>query len=579
MKITIAKTAGFCMGVRRAVELSLDASNSSNEPICSYGPLIHNPQVLALLGEKGMSVIDRIPESGYGTVLVRAHGIPPQVKIELAEAGFTVIDATCPRVIRVQTIIRKHAAKGHAVIIIGDDDHPEVVGLLGYAGERGYAVNSLDGLKRLPEFERAIVVAQTTQNTHFYDSIRHWITDHFPHYKIYNTICDSTEKRQAEVAQLAQNVDAMVVVGGYNSGNTQRMVEVAKESGTPAFHIESEADLDSDTMAGFDSVAITAGASTPNWVINTVHRRLETLPYDVEKSWRRFILPFQQALLYTNVYVALGAGGLTFAGTLLQGLGWYLPQMLIAFLYVLSMHTFNHLTGRKSDRYNDPERAEFYERNRAGLYGIAVVAGAAGLAIVLAMGAVPFIVLLIMSILGALYNVKVLPSGIAGNRRQALKDIPGSKTVLIGIAWGVVTVVLPSLTITGGISFVTVGVFFWVAGVVFVRTLFFDVLDRQGDRVVGQPTLPLMLGEKRTHQLLMFVSIAVVVLLLLITAVAGKFFLGLVIGSVTLMLPAVIAAHDRGAIAVGVRLSFLVESTFVMAGGVAVIGTVLGLAG
>lgn len=579
MKIAIAKTAGFCMGVRRAVELSLDASNSSNESICSYGPLIHNPQVLTLLEEKGVNVIGAIPEAGRGTVLVRAHGIPPQTKIRLAEAGFTVIDATCPRVIRVQTIIRKHAAKGYAVIIIGDEDHPEVVGLLGYAGAQGHVVNSLDGLKNLPEFERAIIVAQTTQNTHAFESIRSWTAGHFPHYKIYNTICDSTEKRQAEVALLAQSVDALVVVGGYDSGNTQRLAEVAKESGTPAFHIESEADLDSEVMAGFQSIGITAGASTPNWVINTVHRRLETLPYEVEKSWRRFILPFQQALLYTNVFVALGAGCLAFAGTLLQGLGWSLPQMLIAFLYVLSMHTFNHLTGRESDRYNDPERAEFYERNRGGLYGIAVAAGAAGLAIVLTMGTVSFVVLLIMSILGALYNVKLFPSGISDKRWQALKDIPGSKTVLIGIAWGVVTVVLPSLAFTDWNVFVALGVFLWVAGMVFVRTLFFEVLDRQGDRVVGQPTLPLMLGEKRTTRMLMSVSIGAVAVLLVTTALVGNFSLGLMIGLVSLMLPAVIVAHSRGTITVGMRLLLLIESTFVLAGGVAVVGALLGLVG
>ena len=131
MKITIAKTAGFCMGVRRAVDIVLDASNTTQERICTYGPLIHNPQVLEMLEEKGIPSIDKIPEKGEGTVLIRAHGVPPQDQEKLKQAGFTVIDATCPRVIRVQTIIRKHARKGYASIILGDRDHPEVRGLLG----------------------------------------------------------------------------------------------------------------------------------------------------------------------------------------------------------------------------------------------------------------------------------------------------------------------------------------------------------------------------------------------------------------------------------------------------------------
>ncbi|MCG8633824.1 MAG: 4-hydroxy-3-methylbut-2-enyl diphosphate reductase, partial [Desulfobacterales bacterium] len=138
MKISIAKTAGFCMGVRRAVDMVLDASNLSEEPIFTYGPLIHNPQVLDLLKGKGVTVLDEIPERGSGTVIVRAHGVPPEAKAALKAAGFTVVDATCPRVIKVQTIIGKHARLGHAAVIVGDQNHPEVVGLLGYAGEQGF---------------------------------------------------------------------------------------------------------------------------------------------------------------------------------------------------------------------------------------------------------------------------------------------------------------------------------------------------------------------------------------------------------------------------------------------------------
>jgi len=229
MKLIVAKTAGFCMGVRRAVEMALDAPGKQQEPIHTYGPLIHNPQVLKLMEEKGISVLDRIPDQGTGTVIIRAHGIPGDARERLADAGFRVIDATCPRVIKVQTIIDRHAGQGYAAIIVGDKDHPEVAGLLGYARGHGIVVDRLEELAALPRFDKAIIVAQTTQNTRFFESVRNWAEAHAPHYKVFNTICDSTERRQKEVQQMAGSVDALVVVG---DGSSERMMELFGSEGT-----------------------------------------------------------------------------------------------------------------------------------------------------------------------------------------------------------------------------------------------------------------------------------------------------------------------------------------------------------
>ena len=207
------------MGVRRAVEMALDAANRGDTPICTYGPLIHNPQVLSILEEKGISIIETIPEAGAGTVIIRAHGISPRDRNALASAGFFVMDATCPRVIKVQSIIASHARKGFTVIIVGDMDHPEVKGLLGHAGKSGVVVDCMDALQGLPDFDRAIIVAQTTQNTAFIKEVENWAAHRHPGYKVFNTICDSTGKRQAEVYKLASRVDAVVVIGGHASGN------------------------------------------------------------------------------------------------------------------------------------------------------------------------------------------------------------------------------------------------------------------------------------------------------------------------------------------------------------------------
>jgi (E)-4-hydroxy-3-methyl-but-2-enyl pyrophosphate reductase len=168
MKIVVADTAGFCMGVRRAVEMVLDSPAKYPAPIYTFGPLIHNPQVLKLFADMGVTILDQVPAQGQGTVIIRAHGVPPAVKQQLKEAGFMAIDATCPRVVKVQSIIKSHNRKGFATIIIGDQDHPEVISLLGFAGTTGYVAGSLAELQNLPNFDSAIVVAQTTQNKEHY---------------------------------------------------------------------------------------------------------------------------------------------------------------------------------------------------------------------------------------------------------------------------------------------------------------------------------------------------------------------------------------------------------------------------
>ena len=256
MKILLAKSSGFCMGVRRAVELVLDTSVEQEGPIHTYGPLIHNPQVLKVLEEKGIQTLKKVPERGKGTVLIRAHGVPPEIKTNLDKAGFDVLDATCPRVIKIQTIIKKYARKNYTIIIVGDQNHPEVVGLFGYSNGKGYVVNGLEQLMALPNFEKAIVVAQTTQNLKSFENLKIWLQNNRPQYKVFETICDSTEKRQAEIKRLSQTVDAVLVVGGRDSGNTRRLAEIAKESGKPVFQIETEKDfnelLDFVRQARFD---------------------------------------------------------------------------------------------------------------------------------------------------------------------------------------------------------------------------------------------------------------------------------------------------------------------------------------
>jgi 4-hydroxy-3-methylbut-2-enyl diphosphate reductase len=505
MKIVIAKTAGFCMGVRRAVDMVLDASTHYQEPIFTYGPLIHNPQVLQMLEEKKIFRIETIPEKGSGIVLIRAHGVPPEDQAALKNAGFTVINATCPRVLRVQVIINRYAKKGHAVIIAGDKDHPEVVGLLGYARGKGYAVDSMEALLALPIFENAIVVAQTTQNLSFYEEIKSWCRSHAPHYRIFDTICGSTEKRQTEIRRLAEENDAVVVVGGKESGNTRRLAEIAAGAGKPTVHIEDASEIDYESLSRAKTIALTAGASTPNWIITDTYRKIENhlQKQNAVKAGLYFLRDF---LLKTNILASAGAGSLTYACSKLQGNDQNFHHAWIAMLYVLSMQILNNLFAIRSDRYNHPKRALFYKENRTYLWILAVLSGGAGLYLSFLTGAVSFLILLVMSLLGLSYNLKIIPRPLGKGRIASIKDIPGSKTILIVIAWGTVTCLLPAVADPGNLMSVGV-VFLFATGLVFGRTAFFDILAVQGDRITGKETLPILIGEKQSFNIIKYTLI------------------------------------------------------------------------
>ncbi|MFW5874615.1 MAG: 4-hydroxy-3-methylbut-2-enyl diphosphate reductase [bacterium] len=566
MKIVTARTAGFCMGVRRAVEQALDSANRRKGPIYTYGPLIHNPQVLSILEQKNISVLERIPEKGTGTVIIRAHGVPPQDQEALRQAGFNVINATCPRVIKVQSIIARHAALGYAVIIVGDREHPEVRGLLGYAGNSGWVVESLEELAGLPEFENAIIVAQTTQNTAFFNKVRRWAEEHRPGYKVFNTICDSTEKRQAEAQALASEVDAVIVVGGYNSGNTRRLAEIAGHSGKKALHVEKAEDVPVEKLEDCRRIGVTAGASTPNWIIRQVMQHLERGLAGKGGGFSRWACMLVRGLMLSNLYLAIGAACLATAGAWLQEVSIKPYYLVIAGLYTLCMHTLHHMFDRTADSYNDPERAKFYHDYRYALSILAAASGVLGLVAAWMLGPVIFVLLLLMSFFGVVYNFELEGPGAGAGKVSMLKRIPGSKTVLVTMAWGIAAALIPALDAYGSVGASGIIAFLWICALVFVRTSFFDIIDMQGSRIVGRETIPIILGEKRTMDLLKAV-LAGTVLLILLGALAGAIS---PFASVLSLPPAAMLlflfVHERVSRFLGIWRGFVMESHFVFAG-------------
>lgn len=576
MKVRLAKTAGFCMGVRKAMERVLLAANNSKEKVYTYGSLIHNPQVLELLKKRGIKTIEKLDGISSGTVVIRAHGIPHKERVAIRSSGLNIIDATCPRVGRVQGIVKGYTRKGYTPIIVGDKDHPEVIGLLGFSEGKGWVIDNPNAISTLPYLQKVVVVAQTTQNEDLFNRVVEKACRRFPECKVFNTICPSTLDRQAEVTELARSVEGMIIVGGKNSGNTQRLVRLAKSSGVKTFHVETEAELDRKTLSRLKSVGLTAGASTPNWVIKRVLRELEGLESTYEDKWRNFAYRSLQFLLRSNLYVALGAGALSFMSCLLQSIKPRPSYLLIAFLYTYAMHGLNHITDKDAEQLNDPARAGFYEKYRNYLIfsGIVAVSAALFVAIVF-LGMLPFAFLVSITALGLLYNIPVVPWGqFKISQFRKLKDIPGSKTLSVAIGWGAVTSLIPAMDV-GKIFFTsTLYAFLFVAILVYIRSGLFDISDIQGDQMVGKETIPIIMGEKKTLYLLKVLCGLLAMLLLLIPKAINPFLRYILLVPVAYMAMCLIA-YQRRWILSGSIFEAVVETNFLLTGLAALVWYIL----
>lgn len=282
MNVVVAKTAGFCMGVKRAMAMVLEEVEHGRGPLFTFGPLIHNPQALALLEEKGVQILEDVPGNITGTVIIRTHGIPPDIRWSLVHCGARLCDATCPKVTKIHSIVKRHVGDGDTVVIVGDKGHAEVSGLMGVAGKNGVVVSdeveaeSVASALSAEGSASVCLVAQTTQHSILFSSIVEIFSRVPGECRVYDTICRATTQRQQEVLALARSVDAMVVVGGYGSANTTRLVSIARGTGVPTYHIEEAEELDRASFALCDTVGVMAGASTPTWVTGQVVACLES---------------------------------------------------------------------------------------------------------------------------------------------------------------------------------------------------------------------------------------------------------------------------------------------------------------
>ncbi|MDR0953162.1 MAG: 4-hydroxy-3-methylbut-2-enyl diphosphate reductase [Elusimicrobiota bacterium] len=491
--VIIAQSAGFCPGVKKAIDCVFALEAAGKNPVYTIGPLIHNKQVTDNLEAKGITAIDTLAEAKNknGVLVIRAHGITPNFQKEVEAQGMQVVDATCPLVKKAHNVIEKYAAQGYDTVIVGDAGHAEVIGLVGYSAGRAVVVATQEEARKLPPFEKVNIVAQTTQKEETFYSIAKIIKEKAKDCLISNTICEPTKQRQQETISLAKNADLVIVVGGKHSANTARLAKLCGELCPKVLHIESEEEINPAEILSPKRILITAGASTPSWVIEKVAAKIKGLRHK-NKSIFGVFENFWAFLVNNSIYSALAAVCLTYVCINLQG------AKENIFLYLLAGFSIFTLTLVNKDYSKN------LKQNKKVYYALA--SGGALFA---------FLCSLHFNIYIILPTLLFLTLGIVYPLRYKLKlfiNIPGIRDVLTALGWCFVCVYVPSSS-QGLILRKSA----WLAlsyGVmlVFIRSVILSIGTEYKDIILGKESFYKAFGLMKT-------KIAITLIILALTGV------------------------------------------------------------
>jgi 4-hydroxy-3-methylbut-2-enyl diphosphate reductase len=495
--------------------MALDLAQKSRKPLYTCGELIHNPQVIELLRKKGITDIDDASEAREGSLLIRSHGIAPKERKRVEEMGIPIVDATCPHVLKIHSIIRKAATAGSSTVIIGDAGHAEVEALLGCADGKGYVVSSTEDIDNLPDLGDSVcVVAQTTQDEEVFDEVTSRLKQRFSSAEIHRTVCTSTRLRQDAVRRLASEVDAVVVVGGKNSANTTRLAQIASAAGTRTFHIETPHELDDKELEECDFVGVTAGASTPNWIIREVVTRLNRMGRGQRDKLLEPLRAIMRFLALSNIYIAAGAGAFTYAASMLMGVQPDWRYLVIAFASILSLHTVNQYLAAR-------EASQFHIHGRSAMNSVlrvtcAIVSAAIAIVLASTVGLLETVVVALGLAVGSIYGMQVAPAAfrrLTGFR--SLRDIPASKDIFAAGGWAVLVAGLPAMSTWPDVNLRGfVYAFALVFVMVYIRSILLDVGEIERDRAVGREATPFVLGKRGTKMLVSALLVGSLVLLI-----------------------------------------------------------------
>lgn len=493
MKVKVARSAGFCIGVKRAVEMVLRIADEHRKcKIYTLGPLIHNPQTVAMLEEKGISVLDDISTTEKGDIVViRSHGISPVRRCELKSAGLHLFDATCPKVAYVHRIVREYSRMNYAVVIVGDKNHAEVVGIMGETSGPVVAVNNLSQISNLPQWEKVLVVAQTTMDNRTFQSIVAEISRKFDNVFVKNTLCSETSFRQEEIEELAKDADVFVVIGGKNSANTKRLHKLATETGHPTYWVETAGELKFINLEKIERVAVVAGTSTPNWIIADVVEMLESINKRFQLPWRwRWLKNLAYSILRANLYTASAVWLLIFALTQKLALNFPMIRAFIGAFTVFGMLNLYEFREWQGLALMDPSKVQFVRQNRKFILPISIFCLIAAIIASLVLWS-PLIIVIIVIILMTFMYWR-LPE-FEYRLSAVVKDI------LVSVSWVAVVWILG----TAG----NVKVVIPLISLMLFRGLILGLKELETDRILQRETITSNLGEKRSLWLGLFLVV------------------------------------------------------------------------
>jgi 4-hydroxy-3-methylbut-2-enyl diphosphate reductase len=511
-RITVASTAGFCPGVKNAIDKALELAKNTKKPIYTLGPLIHNRQVIETLREKNIHAVNDVSEiKEHDAILViRAHGIPPEFEAAIRRLALEVVDATCPLVKHVHRTIAGYAEKGFHTVIVGDKDHAEVAGLMGYAQGRGHVIGGPGEVSSLPDMEKVNIVAQTTQEEDVFLATVEAVREKAGELAVSNTICKPTKDRQKETIALSKASDLVIVVGGKNSANTARLFQICLKLAPAAVHIEKEDELDAEALKDKKAVFITAGASTPTWMVEKVVAYVRELTGASGNSLSERLSLLWKLGITSGAYTALSAVALAYVCMKLEGAPVSKNFLLMSGLFVLSLHMVNRAE-EKGAAAPDKAKHLLFIRFKSATKFSAFLSGALAVLLSGTLGWRVFLPAAFFWGAGMLYPYK-LP---LGSRKFA--NFPVSKDIITALGWTFFCAYIPGIR-HGSILFKSTHLAVTFAFLlVFIRSVMFGISHAHSDMIVGKENLYKAAGPRLTYLILtaMFVFLEAVLVLLM----------------------------------------------------------------
>ena len=507
MKIEMAKNSGFCMGVRKAVLRIVNELNSSDDKIYMYGSLIHNPQTIEVLRKRGLITDDSLDDLSNKVIAIRTHGIPVDENRRVKKNAARTINLTCSRVARVQSIIKKYSNEGYYTIIIGDKEHAEVIGLKSYAGSGVNIVSDAVDINKIGKAEKYIIVSQTTYERNHFNKLVDAILKKYKNINVIDTICDSTRLRQEDVKNAIENgIDTLVVVGGKNSANTRSLAKIGSDKGIKTFHIETDSELKKEDFMDREYILVTAGTSTPGWIINNVLEKLYIFKNESRNIFIKAVNHYLQILARSNIISSIAALFMVLIAQLYAGIPVDIKYGIIAALFIFVMYSVNNFLDRKFLIKSNSYKYNIYDQYDTQFIFASIITFLLSLYLSFQISESLTLLLLIPYLFGIIYSTQFTKNIIKNINIDILKKIYNTK-IVTGFGWIVAVVVIPYFgkNISWDI-YLSAATYFFLF--IFTRHLIIDLVAFQGDLILGRDTLPTWIGIKNAA-VLTYIIIAI----------------------------------------------------------------------